>query len=285
MYFAGIQTKIYSTCQSIIPMNKLTVLLGMLVISVFMVSCAGEKQAETTDMPEEPMAAEITLTPLEGSPAFPEASLNLAEIPSQADDSSFSFTFDVSGYTLGEQTTPASPNNLANSGKGQHIHFIVNNGPYSAHYEPTFTSNKFKEDGNYVILAFLSRSYHESVKNLADPSSFEVTQINKGGGEEADLEAPHMFYSRPKGKYSGEGAKKVLLDFFLLNIDLAPDGNKVKVTINEGAAEFMIDKWQPYVLEGAPMGTLTVKLELLDAEGQLVPSPFNPVVREVTLEE
>jgi len=266
-------------------MNKLTVLLGMLVISIFMVSCAGEKQAEQTEMPEEVMAPEITLTPLEGSPEFPEASLTLADIPSAADDSSFKFAFNVSGYTLGAQTTPATPNNLANSGKGQHIHFIVNNGPYSAHYEPEFTSNKFKEDGNYVILAFLSRSYHESVKNIVDPSSVVVTQINKGGAEEADLSAPHMFYSRPKGTYSGEGAKKVLLDFFLLNTDLAPEGNQVRVTINEGAAVFMVDTWRPYVLEGAPMGTLTVKLELLDAAGNLVPSPFNPVVREVKLEE
>jgi hypothetical protein len=27
---------------------------------------------------------------------------------------------------------------LANSAKGQHIHFIVNNGPYSAHYSNNF---------------------------------------------------------------------------------------------------------------------------------------------------
>ncbi|MEL6653210.1 MAG: phosphopeptide-binding protein, partial [Bacteroidota bacterium] len=248
---------------------------------------AGEKATETSDAPEEVMEAvapTITLTPLEGSPAFPEASLSLNADPSMADDTSYTFDFAVSGYTLGEQTTPASPNQLANSGKGQHIHFIVNNGPYSAHYEPGFTSNKFKEDGNYVVLAFLSRSYHESVKNLADPSSYVITQINKGGsGEEADLSAPHMFYSRPKGTYSGEGAKKVLLDFFLLNTDLAADGSKIRATIN--GEEFMIDKWQPYVIEGAPMGTLTVKLELLDGEGNLVSSPFNPVMREVTLEE
>ncbi|MEL6842925.1 MAG: phosphopeptide-binding protein, partial [Bacteroidota bacterium] len=71
--------------------------------------------------------------------------------------------------------------------------------------------------------------------------------------------------------------------FFLLNTDLAADGSKIRATIN--GEEFMIDKWQPYVIEGAPMGTLTVKLELLDGEGNLVSSPFNPVMREVTLEE
>ncbi|MFK7925688.1 MAG: phosphopeptide-binding protein [Bacteroidia bacterium] len=266
-------------------MNKLTAWIGTFSLSLLLFACAGEKQAEKADMPEEPMQAAITLTPLEGSPAFAEASLSLNDVPSMADDSSYAFSFNVSGYTLGEQTTPANTNNLANSGKGQHIHFIVNNGPYSAHYEPNFTSNKFKENGNYVVLAFLSRSYHESVKNLADPSSVVVTQINKGGvGNAADLSAPHMFYSRPKGTYSGEGAKKVLLDFFLLNTELAADGNKVRATIN-GDAVFMIDKWQPYVIEGAPMGTLTVKLEFLDAAGNMIPSPFNPVMREVKLEE
>lgn len=47
----------------------------------------------------------------------------------------------------------------------------------------------------------------------------------------------------------------------------------------------MIDKWQPFFIEGAEMGEMSIKLELLDAKGELIPSPFNPVERTVTLEE
>ena len=38
-------------------------------------------------------------------------------------------------------------------------------------------------------------------------------------------------------------------------------------------------------MEGLPKGEVTIKLELLDSEGNLVESPFNPVERTVTLAE
>ena len=72
------------------------------------------------------------------------------------------FGFEVTNYELGVQTEDATTRGIANSGKGQHIHFILNNGPYSAHYESVFS--KSLNVGNYVMLAFLSRSYHESIK-------------------------------------------------------------------------------------------------------------------------
>jgi hypothetical protein len=119
---------------------------------------------------------------------------------------------------------------LANSGKGQHIHFILDNDPYSAHYEPSFT--KDLEPGNHLLVAFLSRSYHESVKN---DNSFVAKKLTVGDAQDdelanLDLTKPHLIYSRPKGTYSGEGTDKVMLDFFLLNTDLSADGNKVRAT-------------------------------------------------------
>lgn len=253
-----------------------------LIFAVGLYSCTPPQKTEDTETMDTVMESSITLRPLTGSPNFPDADLGLKNAPTAGENGTYHFDFEVSAYELGAQTTPASPNGLANSGKGQHIHLIVDNGPYSAHYEPSFDSDRFAEKGNHVVLAFLSRSYHESVKNVSGPnSSFVVTQINTGDGPEADLSTAHMFYSRPKGTYTGEETQKVLLDFFLLNTDLSPDGNKVRATIND--TEFMIDTWQPYVIEGAPLGTLKVKLELLDGAGKLIPSPFNPVEREITL--
>ena len=48
------------------------------------------------------------------------------------------FNFAVDNYQLGAQTDSPNAKKLANSGKGQHIHFIINNQPYSAHYESKF---------------------------------------------------------------------------------------------------------------------------------------------------
>ena len=64
------------------------------------------------------------------------------------------------------------------------------------------------------MLAFLSRSYHESVKN---ENSFLVRKLKVGEPNDnqkmdVDFEAEHLFYSRPK--IQRKKYKKVLLDFF-----------------------------------------------------------------------
>ncbi len=130
------------------------------------------------------------------------------------------------------------------------------------------------------MLAFLSRSYHESVK---EPSAFVVRQFTVGDGraEPVDLDAPHLFYSRPKGTYVGDDARRLMLDFFLVNTTLSEDGNRVRATVN--GTEFVFTDWTPYVIEGLPMGEVEITLELLDASGEAVPGRFNSVTRTVTL--
>jgi hypothetical protein len=215
----------------------------------------------------------IKLTKLEGSPAYENAKLEIDTIAFKEQE--YSFKFDVFDYNLGEQTEKEFSFDLANSGKGQHIHFIVNNGPYSAYYSSEF--NKKLEEGNNIILAFLSRSYHESVKN---PNAYFLTQI--GEGEKIDLSKEFLFYSRPKGTYTGIDTEKLLLDFYLVNTSISPTGNKVRATI-EGD-EFIIDEWVPYYIEGLSKGEVSIKLELINNEGDLIQTPFNPSVRKVILE-
>tara|TARA_B100001027_G_scaffold210744_1_gene178217 strand:- start:52 stop:765 length:714 start_codon:yes stop_codon:yes gene_type:complete len=215
----------------------------------------------------------ITLSKLGGSPPYLNAKISTASI-TLGDENEYTFSFDISDYELGAQTMNTVENQLANSGKGQHIHFIVNNGPYSAHYINNF--NKKFDNNDNVILAFLSRSYHESVKN---PNAFVLTQL---GENKIDLNNEFLFYSRPKGIYKGKDTEKLLLDFYLINTTISPDGNKVKATIND--TEFIITEWAPYYLQGLPKGDVKIKLELINSEGKLVDSPFNPSVRTVTLE-
>ena len=216
----------------------------------------------------------ITLSKLEGSPSYLNAKISTASI-TLVDDNEYAFSFDINNYQLGEQTVNKIESQLANSGKGQHIHFIVNNGPYSAHYTNNF-KKKLNSDNN-VILAFLSRSYHESVKNR---NAYFLTQI--GENPNFDLNDKLLFYSRPKGVYKGNDAKKLLLDFYLVNTDISPTGNKVKATIND--VVFFIDEWTPYYIEGLPLGEISIKLELINNDGVLIETPFTPSLRTVILE-
>jgi hypothetical protein len=135
--------------------------------------------------------------------------------------------------------------------------------------------------GHHVLLAFLSRSYHESLKHK---NSYILEEFNVGPAAKNDFDpkAPHIFLSRPKGEYVGaQETANVMLDFYLVNCDLSPTGYKVRATIN--GTEFMLTKWEPYLIEGLPMGESKVKLELLDKTGALVKSPFNGKERSFTL--
>ena len=214
---------------------------------------------------------EITIHKVEGSPEYLNAKINMNK-PLAIEDG-YEFSFNVISYELGTQTLKNFDYQLANSAKGQHIHFIVNNNPYSAHYSEKF-SKKLEGDSN-VILAFLSRSYHESVKNK---NAFVFTQV---GEDKIDLNKEFLFYSRPKGTYEGLDTEYLLLDFYLVNTEISSNGNKVKATIMD--TEFIIDEWAPYYIKGLPKGEIKIKLELIDVSGNLIDTPFNPSERTVIL--
>lgn len=243
-----------------------------------------EKKAVESSEKAVDESSKIRIYPKPEIAEFPGAALTLQQpmdgMTIDEGGSVVPFDFMVENYQLGAQTEEARMN-LANSGKGQHIHLILDNDPYSAHYEPGFS--KEIEAGHHYAIAFLSRSYHESVKN---PEAYQVFQFSVGldDGEMMDLDQQALFYSRPKGTYTGEGTEKVLLDFYLHNTELSATGNKVKVVVNQ-KDEFILDTWQPYILEGLPMGENTIFIELIDQSGARVDVPINSITRVFTLEE
>jgi len=249
-----------------------------LILAAFAITaCQSETattQQQSTQQQED--TSVVTLTSSGSSTEFPDATLKSFTY----DNGKFSYDYDATNYELGQQTTDDRSKMCANSGKGQHIHFIVNDEPYKAFYTADF-ENKM-EDGEYHILSFLSRSYHESIKNgkahLAQTVKFEGGKITSA----EDITTPMLFYSRPKGTYTGDDTKKLLLDFFIVNTELSKEGNQVKVTVN-GEEIATVAEWKPYFLEGLPMGTNTVTLELIDAEGNTVEAPHNPVTRTFDL--
>lgn len=253
----------------------------LFLLALFAVSCqnssstaADEADTNSDENTEEPAAKKYTLTAFSPSTAY-----NSAEITSmEYKDGKFAFGIGGEGYELGVQTPDAGQKMCANSAEGQHIHLIIDNAPYAAKYEANFDYDV--ADGEHYLLAFLSRSYHESIKS---PTAFVAQQIavaNKAITQAEDVTTPMLFYSRPKGTYVGDDTKKVMLDFYLVNAQLGSDYT-VKAEIN--GEEHMIDTWQPYYVEGLPMGENTIRLTLLDSEGKLADVALNPVERKFTL--
>ncbi len=263
-------------------MNTSNLIKTLLLMAIVTTSCKEQPKAKESVQADQP--EKITIEKLKDSPSYSDAALRLQE-PSSTDsiaEGSVAFTFEVENYELGAQTGGPNSNKLANSGKGQHIHFILNNQPYSAHYEPSFS--KDVPNGVHHLVAFLSRSYHESVKN---ENSVVVKKLTVGAGAKDNIglkmEEPTLIYSRPKGTYAGKDTENLLLDFFVLNTTLSENGNKVKATVN--GEEFLITEWAPYIIKGLPKGEVTIQLELLDVHGNPITGPFNKVKRTVTLTE
>ncbi|MCB0650080.1 MAG: hypothetical protein KDC85_02320 [Saprospiraceae bacterium] len=193
----------------------------------------------------------------------------------------FVFKYSGTDFKLGEQTPDASQMMCANSAQGQHIHLIIDDQPYTAHYTPEFDYTI--PDGDHIILAFLSRSYHESIKNGKAYIAQRVTVKNGSFVKAEDIKEPMLFYSRPKGNYVGEQeTNKVLLDFFVINAELGDGKYSVAVDVNHQLTNYL-KEWRPYYIENLPMGKNIIKLIFMDARDEPVNSPYNPIIRSFNL--
>lgn len=237
---------------------------------------------EETTMPDSDQQTEAgtayKLTPFSPSQAYPDAAI----VASNYENGRFDFKISAENYQLGAQTPDAPQKMCANSDQGQHIHLILDNEPYAAKYEASFDYEV--ADGEHYMLAFLSRSYHESIKTDKAFTAQKIQVRNKNIETATSITEPMLFYSRPKGNYVGKKeTEKVMLDFYVVNAQLGAD-YKVKVDVN-AEQSFTVDQWMPYYLEGLPMGDNKIKLTLLDKDGNVVDTPLNPVERVFTLQE
>lgn len=207
------------------------------------------------------------------------------------------------------------------TGKGNHIHVILDNQPYEAYYElgqPFELRNVVA--GKHTLRVFPSRPWHESYK---DEGAFQmVTFTVKGGGDaakptttnsgqtmannnsspattasregkdfpastagEVDSAKPLLTYSRPKGEYKDADADPIMIDFWLTGAKLKGDGgeHRVRYIVDDNEPKF-IDKWEPIWLSGWINGKHTVRLELLDKDGKPVDNGgYNTTSREITV--
>lgn len=179
--------------------------------------------------------------------------------------------FNLEGYRIGKTI-------------GQHIHFVLDNKPYVAHYDaedvPVFED---LEPGTHTMRAFPSRHYHLSLKKNRpfDTVVFHVEE--KSDDFEFDPEKPYLTYSRPKGTYSKEAAQEMLLDFYLTNAELGEDYRVVYSVDGEKRGE--LSTWKPTLLSVKP-GEHDINLKLVDGEGNLVQNGgYNDTTRTITVEE
>ncbi|HSI91342.1 MAG TPA: hypothetical protein VK927_09515, partial [Adhaeribacter sp.] len=98
----------------------------------------------------------LKLTSFDDSPKFASAGMRMVEPAhnSNVQSGPVNFVYDITNFQLTKMTGHEHGQEMANSEQGQHIHNIINNEPYTAHYETSFS--KDVKEGNHVVLSFLS---------------------------------------------------------------------------------------------------------------------------------
>ena len=250
------------------------------IVAVFLIAATGcGKKAEKPEVSPVKIEAGEKSAPFEGA---------RAEFVSPKDGAllkpgAVSVEVQVTNYDLGKQTETERAKEIANSGEGQHVHIIVDNQPYKACYDAAtpFDIGELSE-GVHTLVVFPSRSYHEAVKSKDGADVITVYVGKKEGTPMLTPDQPAVIYSRPKGEYAGEGAKKIMLDFYLHNVQLSPDGFKARYTV-DGQHSIVLTDWQPAFVKGLADGKHTILLELLDKDNNLVDGAFNRTTREITV--
>lgn len=213
---------------------------------------------------------------------------------------------DLKGYVMGKDE----------HGAGNHVHVILDNQPYAAHYmwDEGFELRNVT-DGEHTLRMFPSRPWHQSYKNpeafkaikftvkngeadetkpttdnkgekLADAKKPEGADMKESQAGQVDFSKPLLTYSRPKGEYKGDDAKEIMIDFWLSNAKLKDDGGEfvVRYSINGSDAQ-TISKWAPIWLSGWKKGKNSIKLWLEDKDAKPVENGgYNSTEREITVD-
>jgi hypothetical protein len=264
---------------------------GMLVLA----SCGNNNSSDKTTTADtvkaKPMPA-VALAPVSASPDFPGATLMIKNVKAEkagADSAKVTFNFDVKNYELKLQTSDNANKMCNNSDKGQHIHFILDNAPYKALYEPTNEVTLVNDGKEHYLVAFLSRSYHESIKSKGAAVVYHFKIDEKGNLKKLDdPKTPMLVYSRPKGDYMGKDTANVLLDFYVINDSLSAAGHMVKAEIanmDKPAQQLTttLNVWEPRFIQNLGTGKCKVTLSLVDKDGKSIEGPQVSATREFNL--
>lgn len=253
---------------------------------------APENEASVESTPDaQDQQPNVVIEVGERSLAFPGARARFSSIKDGdvLEDKNVSVVVDVENYELGIQTDTQRASEIANSPKGQHAHIILDNDPYFADYEDGVPFDiGTLDEGAHTLLVFPSRSYHESVKSDGSIDIVNFYVVKEEGEFMLDKSEPTIIYSRPKGKYEGKDAEKIMLDFYLINAELGDEGYKAKYTIRENKADateytITMTEWKPAFVTGLTSGEYIITLELLDKDGNLVDGAFNNTERSITV--
>ena len=171
---------------------------------------------------------------------------------------------------------------------GNHLHFILDDSPFVAHYSRDGIVFHDVSPGPHVIRAFPVYSWHESVKQQDAMAIVQFYVKEKSGGLPLDVSQPMMIYSAPEGVHdsneqlAGQPHPGILIDWFLHDVTMGSrTGYFVRISVDEKVLTTM-KEWRPHYIQQLPPGKHTIKLELLK-DGVPVSDNWNTRERTISV--
>lgn len=160
----------------------------------------------------------------------------------------------------------------------QMVKFTVKNGGADVSRPATTNSGQQMSNSNANV--------EIAKKELPQPPEGKEMQPSTAGP--IDPAKPLLTYSRPKGEYKGADAEAIMIDFWLSNAKLVGDGGEYRVRVitssNDSGESHFIEKWEPIWLTGWSNGKHSIRLELIDKDGNIVDNGgYNSTTREITV--
>lgn len=252
----------------------------LLFISIALVGC-GENENENIS-PEEiakakkigsysPIILErkgIKLTELYNIPQFSDVSVSLQSNNQNLKLGENKLEFKTELFNMGESTAAENDHGVKLNEQGQFLGVIRNNKAFSKNYGKDFTAEV--ENGENYFLCFLSRSYNASLKHDAASFLFKVTADTNGCYSETGLSDTAYGMIEPRGSYVGVETERLILDFYLKNIELSNNGNYAVITIDQ--LDFKINKWATYIVRGLKLGDHKISIQVYNKKGEKINS-------------
>lgn len=166
-----------------------------------------------------------------------------------------------------------------NPGSFQMVTFTVKGGGDASKPTTTNTGQVMADNKNAA-----NKSANANTGMSTAPAR-EGKDVASGNAPDVDVKKPLLTYSRPKGDYKGADAEAIMIDFWLVNAKLIGDGGEYRVRYSvDGGEAKLLDKWEPIWLKGWTAGKHTVKLELVDKDGNAVANgDYNSTSRDITV--
>ncbi len=124
-------------------------------------------------------------------------------------------------------------------------------------------------------LSYLLDSEGLVIKNPETINTFFVAKDSKIKVKNSVDTEPALFLNLPN---SAKANPRVIIDFVLLNTNIAKGARYVKLNID--GEEINIHNWSGYEIKGLQSGKHTLKLSLCEANGKLVKGSFTEVEKE-----